>query len=202
MSRSFVARRRIALSRAFGAALVVVLLACEPSLPSRVPLEALVGTGFALVTIAALGRLWCSVYLCGRKTREVVDVGPFSLVRNPLYLFSLTGSVGVGLATGSVTVLALLIGFFALVYPHVIADEERRLERRLGAEYLAYKARVPRLVPDFGLWRRPDAWVVDLRGLHSAFADVVWFFVAFGIVYALPALKAAVGGWPTLAAPG
>ena len=201
MSRSFVARRRIALSKAFGAVLIAVLVLGEPSLPARVPLEALVGTGFVLVTIAALGRLWCSVYLCGRKTREVVDVGPFSLVRNPLYLFSLVGAAGVGLATGSVTVLALVVGFFALVYPHVIAEEERQLERMLGDEYLAYKARVPRLVPDFGLWRRPDAWVVDLRGLHSAFADVVWFFVAFAVAYALPALKA-VEGLPTVAVLG
>ena len=38
---------------------------------------------------------------------------------------------------------------------------------------------------------------MDLRGLHAAFADVVWFFVAFIAVYALPALKRA-GGWPTV----
>ncbi len=132
----------------------------------------LVGTGFVLVTVAALGRLWCSVYLCGRKTREVVDVGPFSIVRNPLYLFSLAGAVGVGLASGSLVVLTLLIAFFALVYPHVITDEERDLERELGQVYLAYKARVPRLVPDIALWRRPDTWAVDVRGLHAAFADV------------------------------
>ncbi len=178
-----------------------MLLLCRPSLASWVPLEVLVGAGFVLVTVAALGKLWCSVYLCGRKTRKVVDVGPFSIVRDPPYLLSLAGAVGAGLASGSLVVLALLIAFFALVYPHVIADEERNLERELGEAYPAYKARVPRLVPDIALWRRPDTWAVDARGLHAAFADVVWFFVAFAAVYALPVLKAAVG-WPTLAGLG
>ena len=201
MQRSFVARHRIGISKAFGVALVAVLVLCEPVLPARVPPSALIATGFALTVVAALGRLWCSVYLCGRKTREVVDVGPFSMVRNPLYLFSLSGAVGIGLATGSVTVLALVLVFFAVVYPLTIADEERRLEERLGEDYRAYKARVPRLVPDVGLWRRPDTWAVDLRGLHGAFADVIWFFVAFAVVYALPAFKA-VEGWPAFAALG
>ena len=42
---------------------------------------------------------------------------------------------------------------------------------------------------------------MDLRGLRSAFADVVRFFVAFGVAYALPALKA-VEGLPMVAVPG
>ena len=123
--------------------LIAVLLLGEPALPDRVPIEALVATGFALTVIAALGRLWCSVYLCGRKARSVVDVGPFSTVRNPLYLFSLCGAAGIALASGSVTILVLLLGFFSLIYPVTIAHEERELERRFGDNYLLYKARVP-----------------------------------------------------------
>lgn len=201
MQRSFVARHRIAISRTFGVAAIALLVLARPSLFETFPPTLLLAVGFAFTVVAALGRLWCSVYLCGYKTRRVVDVGPFSVVRNPLYLFSLTGALGIGLASGSVSVLVALLLIFACVYPATIADEERQLEAALGEDYRAYRDRTPRLVPDFGLYRGAGTWTVNTRQLHGAFADVVWFFVAFAIVYALPALRAA-DGWPTIAALG
>jgi protein-S-isoprenylcysteine O-methyltransferase Ste14 len=50
--------------------------------------------GFSLVLLAIIGRCWASLYIGGRKVRELVTHGPFSIVRNPLYVFSLLARSG------------------------------------------------------------------------------------------------------------
>ena len=44
--------------------------------------------GIMLILVAILGRIWCTLYIGGRKCAEVVDSGPYSVIRNPLYVFS------------------------------------------------------------------------------------------------------------------
>jgi protein-S-isoprenylcysteine O-methyltransferase Ste14 len=44
--------------------------------------------GYALVIVCVVGRIWCSAYVGGYKNTKLIDTGPFSIVRNPLYVFS------------------------------------------------------------------------------------------------------------------
>ena len=53
--------------------------------------------GYALIGVGAVGRMWCGVYIAGRKNKELCQDGPYSLCRNPLYVFSFIGTVGVAL---------------------------------------------------------------------------------------------------------
>ena len=69
--------------------------------------------GAILVGIASLGRLWCSLYIAGYKTKQLVTEGPYSMSRHPLYFFSLIGAIGVGLS--SETLLAPIIILLAYV---------------------------------------------------------------------------------------
>ena len=55
--------------------------------------------GIILVGIASFGRLWCSLYIAGYKTDNLVTEGPYSMCRNPLYFFSFIGALGVGFAS-------------------------------------------------------------------------------------------------------
>lgn len=128
-------------------------------------------TGLVLLLLAMGGRLWANVHVIGRKDQVLVTDGPFSLVRNPLYLFSLLGFLGVGLAMESVF-LAGLFGmvFFATHWPTILA-EERKLETLFGAEYSAYRARVPRFVPALRIPTPAGEIPVDMTRFRNSLRD-------------------------------
>ncbi|MGU9537294.1 methyltransferase family protein, partial [Proteus mirabilis] len=60
--------------------------------------------GMVAIMVCVLGRAWCALYIGGRKKQEIVTSGPYSLCRNPLYVFSVIGAFGVGAQTGSLSV--------------------------------------------------------------------------------------------------
>jgi protein-S-isoprenylcysteine O-methyltransferase Ste14 len=140
--------------------------------------EGLEWLGYLALIVCVLGRALCSVYIGGRKNQAVVTDGPYSIVRNPLYVFSFFGVLGVGLSTGTITIPALLAVFFAIYYTQVVRREERFLTDNLGAEYIAYLAKVPRWIPDFRLWQERDEIVVRPRFVLITMRDSAWFFIA------------------------
>jgi protein-S-isoprenylcysteine O-methyltransferase Ste14 len=128
-------------------------------------------SGLVLLLGAMGGRIWAGTYLAGRKNRVLVTEGPYSIVRNPLYLFSFLGFIGAGLAFESVT-LALLMGlvFVAAHFPTMLA-EERHLAQLFGEEYESYRARVPRFVPRLRGMQASETLVLDMRRFRASLRD-------------------------------
>lgn len=83
--------------------------------------------GMVGVSLATVGRLWCALYISGRKNNTLVTSGPYSLCRHPLYVCNFLGIVGLGAMTESLMVTAVLASAFALMYPAVIRTEDRFL---------------------------------------------------------------------------
>ena len=54
--------------------------------------------GLALIVVGIAGRIWCTLYIGGRKASEIVASGPYSISRNPLYVFSSIAAGGAGRA--------------------------------------------------------------------------------------------------------
>jgi protein-S-isoprenylcysteine O-methyltransferase Ste14 len=104
-------------------------------------------SAFTLVAIAAVGRIWVSAFMAGRKNQELVVDGPYSIVRNPLYLFSLLGFVGGGLAFEQFTFGALFGLLFLATHLPAIFGEERFLREKFGKPFENYMRSVPRLLP-------------------------------------------------------
>lgn len=172
-------RGRILHTRIAAAFLILLLLFQYPLLPSQGVLRGLLETaGYALLIACVLGRVWCSAYIGGRKKRDLVASGPFSIVRNPLYVFSFLGVIGIGLVSGTVTLLVALPALFAVYYRVVVAREEAVLTEKFGEAYRAYCRAVPRWVPNFRLWREAAEPVVEPRFVFNTMRDSVWFFVA------------------------
>lgn len=144
--------------------------------------------GIAAIVLSIVGRAWCSLYIGGRKKAEIVDRGPYSITRNPLYVFSYIGAFGIGAQSGNVTIgLGFVLAAMAVFYM-TVRREEAFLEREFGAVYVAYKARTPRFWPRFSLWRdeeqltiRPTLFVTTIRdGLVFLLAIPVFELIDIG----------------------
>jgi protein-S-isoprenylcysteine O-methyltransferase Ste14 len=150
--------------------------------------DAIKWIGVALIFICVCGRTWCSLYIGGRKTSELVTAGPYSISRNPLYVFSIIGAVGVGAQLGSVAVAALAGIFAWTVHWLVVLQEERLLTVEHGDAYSAYLATVPRFLPRFALWRDVDMLQVSPRVVKRTFLDACMFLAAIPIAEVLDVL--------------
>ncbi|MFC1523932.1 methyltransferase family protein [Thermodesulfobacteriota bacterium] len=105
--------------------------------------------GFSLIVVATLGRLWSIIFIGGRKQIEICKEGPYSLCRNPLYVFSFSGAVGIILCSGELVLLFVVLPFFIYNYYFVIKGEEQRLLEWFGDEFAEYCRQVNRVVPNF-----------------------------------------------------
>ena len=126
--------------------------------------------GLAAIIFSIVGRAWCSLYIGGRKKAEIVDRGPYSVSRNPLYVFSFIGAFGIGAQTGSVTVALLFVAAAIWIFRQTVKREEGFLSREFGEVYARYVERTPRFGPDFRLWRdepeltvRPEFFLTTIR---------------------------------------
>lgn len=79
-----------------------------------------------------------------RPATHVVSNGVYRFTRNPMYVGATLMYVGGAFAINSYLPLLLLPLVLVLMQRGVIYREEAYLERKFGAEYLAYKERVRR----------------------------------------------------------
>jgi protein-S-isoprenylcysteine O-methyltransferase Ste14 len=107
--------------------------------------------------LLVLPGLWLRSYAAGyvKKNRELTMTGPYAHTRNPLYLGSILMAAGFAVALMSWPFALILLVGFAVIYVPVIASEEAFL-RRTFAEFDAYCARVPRLIPRISPGLPPD----------------------------------------------
>ena len=138
--------------------------------------------GMVFVGIASLGRMWCSLYIAGYKDDQLVTKGPYSLCRNPLYLFSFIGAVGIGFATETLTFPIVLTVLFALYYPFVIRGEERRLKQLFGTAFDDYSTSVPRFFPKLSSFSEPESYTVKPVVYRNHIFSALWFVWLIGVL--------------------
>jgi protein-S-isoprenylcysteine O-methyltransferase Ste14 len=141
--------------------------------------ERIEAVGIGLMLVAILGRTWCTLYIGGRKSAELVRGGPYSVTRNPLYVFSTIGAAGVGAMTGSMLVaIAFAVLCYATFYA-VIIVEEAYLEDAFGEPFRRYKLEVPRFFPNVRLFRESEILSVRPQILYRTFRDGLFFLAAY-----------------------
>jgi protein-S-isoprenylcysteine O-methyltransferase Ste14 len=129
------------------------------------------GTGY-LGLLAGLGiRVWSILYLGGRKSREVVSDGPYSLCRNPLYFGTVLLTIGAGLCFANLPMLVLGLAVILPVHAVVIWKEERHLLELFPDAYPAYMQRVPRLWPRLANYRSPETVTISVHAIRRAAVD-------------------------------
>ncbi len=138
--------------------------------------------GGLMIVTCIIGRCWCTLYLGGHKSRRIVRNGPYSISRNPLYMFSILGAAGAGALFGSFLLAALLAGAVWAVFRVVIGFEEEHLERIFGDEYRHYKADVPRFGPRITGYRDGSLVTFSPSFLIAAARDNALFLLIFPYV--------------------
>ena len=115
-----------------------------------------VAIGAPFIVAGEFLRIWAVGY-AGASTRartlgaarDLVTTGPYSYVRNPLYLGNFLLSLGVCLIANVYWLVAVLVvGYFCQYLP-IIALEETYLLASCGSVYRTYREQVPRFVPQF-----------------------------------------------------
>lgn len=187
----FQARRRRVLAVLVTAIFLALLFVRSETTPDDKLHEYVEWVGGVLILVAILGRTWCTLYIGGRKSSEIVSGGPYSMTRNPLYFFSAIGAIGIGAMTGSM-VIALAFGVLTwLAFLTVILVEEEFLERTFGEPYRAYMQKVPRFFPKPWLFRENDVLTVRPQLLYKTFADGLVFVLAYPFFEAVENLQEA-----------
>lgn len=184
---------RILITRIFAAVLIVLILVSSSVLNEKAPLisEILSFIGMVMVGICVLGRLWCSLFIAGKKTDHLIDQGPYSLCRNPLYFFSFLGAMGIGFATGTFTIPALVLLAFSAYYSVVMKSEEVKLMEIHGSAFVRYKNTVPLFFPDPTRFSEPELYLVKTKIFRRHLLEVIWFIVLLGFLEFLKALHRA-----------
>ena len=150
-----------------------------------------------LTSLAAVGRLWCSLYIAGYKKSCLVTDGPYAMSRNPLYFFSMLGALGVALMTHTFSIPVLVLISFAIYYPNVIRAEESDLMRIHGAPFEAYRSQTPAFFPKWPLLKEPETYQVKPRVFRNHMGSALWFTLAAGLIVLLQAARTS-GGIPAL----
>jgi protein-S-isoprenylcysteine O-methyltransferase Ste14 len=139
-------RHRTVIPLPIGAAVLLVPARADSS-------HSLVFAGVAVTLAGEALRLW-AVHHIGviSRTRSdrlgpLVDIGPFSLVRNPLYVGNIAVWAGFALTARLAWLAPIIVVLLAVEYHAIVSWEERLLDARMGDAYRAYCARVPRWIP-------------------------------------------------------
>ncbi len=189
--------RRLVLAAVLAAMVAALLFGQSVFPPDTLIHEVVEMAGVLLIFLGIVGRLWSTLYIGGRKSAEVVTGGPYSVTRNPLYVFSSIAAAGVGAQMGSIVAM---IGFgvlCAIAFHFVILREEKFLSGVMGAPYRAYLERVPRFFPKLSLYREGDTGSFRPRLLLNTLLDGLVFLVAMPLFEAIDAAQMS-GALPVL----
>jgi protein-S-isoprenylcysteine O-methyltransferase Ste14 len=121
-------------------------------LPKALPFNM---TALPVVVAGTFLLLWCvrDFYVAGRGTlapwappQHLVTVGLYRVSRNPMYLVVLVILTGWAFGFGSRTLWAYAAVVALAFHLRVVTHEEPWLARTFGADWLAYRAHVPRWI--------------------------------------------------------
>ena len=141
--------------------------------------------GFALVVLGGFGRIWSSLYLEGFKTKKLIKDGPYSMVRNPLYFFSLTILLGICFAIKSIPISIALLSVFILFHVPTIINEEKVLLSAHDESYKAYYESTPRLLPNIFKYKKTkseDRIEVKIKGINNVLWEIMGYLFLYVII--------------------
>ena len=141
--------------------------------------------GFVLVVFGSFGRIWASLYIEGHKTKNLITAGPFSMVRNPLYFFSLIMLLGFSLALKSIYLPLSLLLIFVIFHIPTIANEEKKLQNIHGEKFEDYVRSTPRLIPNIFKYKKPEIGEkvsVKISRINGVLIEIMGYLFLYTVI--------------------
>jgi|TARA_B100001093_G_C26434151_1_gene845302 protein-S-isoprenylcysteine O-methyltransferase Ste14 len=141
--------------------------------------------GFVLVVFGSFGRIWSSLYIEGHKTKNLITAGPFSIVRNPLYFFSLIMLLGFSLALKSIYLPLSLLLIFVIFHIPTIANEEKKLQNIHGEKFEDYVRSTPRLIPNIFKYKKPEIGekvLVKISRINGVLIEIMGYLFLYTVI--------------------
>jgi protein-S-isoprenylcysteine O-methyltransferase Ste14 len=150
--------------------------------------------GFAVALTGELIRIW-SVGYAGSETRTtsgvggtyLVTQGPYSMVRNPLYIGNIMLYVGIGIMSMALFPWLQIFAFIFFIFQYhcIILAEEDFLSGKFGEKFSAYRSSVGRFIPWF--YSVPKNILSDLtfkfnEGIRSERRSLQAFLITSSII--------------------
>ena len=132
--------------------------------------------GLLVIIGGELFRVWGVGYIKNYRgpmleVAELTTAGPYSHIRNPLYIANGIIGVGIALLSGLYDMIPIFLLVFFLLYHPIIRAEERFLSKKFGKKYTDYCQKVPRYLPRFSSYsnRRGNfSWnVILIKETHT-----------------------------------
>jgi protein-S-isoprenylcysteine O-methyltransferase Ste14 len=112
--------------------------------------------GCGLIAVGLIFALWSVLAQLTRgrgtplpmlPTQELLTTGPFRYCRNPMTFGTILAYLGMSISTATIVGVALALCFAALLLLYLKRVEEKELAERFGEAYVAYKRKVPFIIP-------------------------------------------------------
>jgi protein-S-isoprenylcysteine O-methyltransferase len=106
----------------------------------------LAGIAFAIRARLALGRNWSGLVMGVREGHELVQSGPYAVVRHPIYTGLVLAMLGTALTIGTLPAyLGVAAGLAGILLR--VAIEERLMAVEFAEAHAAYRLRTKKLIP-------------------------------------------------------
>ena len=181
--------------------LLAVLLSKSGAMGIAAAFNLVLAVGIACALAGASLRTWGVAYLGSDAMRDanlrgssVVADGPYRHLRNPLYLGDFLNALALMLlmpASGAVFTIVLVVW----LHMRLVLAEESFLTAKLGGEYVAYCAQVPRFLPSLRprvaasqtrpRWPQAVMAEIFMWGVAASFAVLGWRYNAHLLIQSI-----------------
>ncbi len=134
--------------------------------------------GLPVSALGLLLRAWATGHV--EKNIRLAESGPYTYVRNPLYLGTLLAAAGFAIASRRWPLAVLFAVVFVFIYLPAIELEEQHL-RKLFPNFAEYAQRVPALFPQLAPAKRPERFRWSLYVRNREYQALIGFLA--GAIY-------------------
>ena len=139
--------------------------------------------GAAVLFLGEGLRLWAAGHL--RKNKQLTTTGPYSYVKNPLYIGTLLITLGYSAMAMNVYIMVAGFAWFFIYYaPYKKKQENEKLIGSFGQPWVEFDKAVPDYFPRFSPYpgRGTNRWSFEVVKENSEHETAIGVFIGFAVL--------------------